>query len=348
MIPPRIVVFQTAFLGDVILTIPVGTALRRADPGARIAIVAVPAAVPLLSGHPDFETVIPYDKHGADRGLAGARRIARTLRSWDASAAIVPHRSIRSALIVRSAGIPRRIGFTTSAAAFLFTDRVRYRRDAHEIDRNLDLLAPLGVRPSERILPTLAVNASDQEFVDHLLTHGGVDPSARRIAVAPGSVWATKRWTPEGFAEVCRRLAERGDDVVVIGGEADRDLCTQIAVRAGSSVRSFAGELPLMQSAALLRRSALLLTNDSAPGHMAVAVGTPVVAVFGPTVPAFGFAPAGPCDEVVERMGLNCRPCAIHGGDACPIGTFECMVSIRPDTVIAAIDRVLGRKTRRA
>ncbi len=347
MIPSRIVIFQTAFLGDVILTIPLGAALHRVEPGAQIAIVTLPAAVPLLTGHPDFEAVIPYDKHGVDSGLRGAVRIVRILREWNAGLAIVPHRSVRSALIVRLAGIPRRIGFTTSAGSFLFSDRVAYRRAAHEIDRNLDLLAPLGVRPVDRMLPMLAVNARDMEFVDHLAVHNKTGESARRIGVAPGSVWATKRWIAEGYREVCMRLAERGDDVVLIGGEADRDLCAMIAHDAGPRVRSFAGELTLMQSAALIKRCSLLLTNDSAPQHMAVAVGTPVVAIFGPTVPQFGFAPVGPRDHIVERTSLRCRPCAIHGGDHCPIGTFECMKDIHPDDVIAAIDKVLGPGERR-
>ncbi|HEX9006414.1 MAG TPA: glycosyltransferase family 9 protein, partial [Bacteroidota bacterium] len=93
----------------------------------------------------------------------------------------------------------------------------------------------------------------------------------------------------------------------------------------------------------LLRRCRLLVTNDTAPQHLAVAVGTPVVAIFGPTVPRFGFAPIGPLDTVVETPGLVCRPCGIHGGERCPIGTFECMNLITVQHVLAAVDHILER-----
>ena len=169
MIPPRVIVVQTAFLGDVILTIPLATALRRLSPDALVAMVTTPAAAPVLEDHDDIARVIVYDKHGRDRGLRGAVRIVRALREWDAGLALVPHRSLRSAAIVRLAGVPRRIGFTTSAGRALFTDRVLYRAASHEIDRNLDLLLPLGSRPTDRILPTLRANVHDEEIVDHLI-----------------------------------------------------------------------------------------------------------------------------------------------------------------------------------
>ncbi len=343
MIPPRVVVFQTAFLGDVILTLPLASALRRSSAETRVAMVTTPAAAAVVEDHEDVALVIPYDKHGSDRGLAGAMRIIRSLRAWGADLALVPHRSLRSAIIVRLAGIPRRIGFSTSAGRALFTDKVLYRRAAHEIDRNLDLLIPLGLRPADRILPTLRANVRDQEIVDHLIRkYAGVDQPAL-IAVAPGSVWATKRWTKEGFIAVCREFAGRKQFVALVGGAMDRELCDAIAVQGGNNVVSFAGELTLKQSAALIGRSQVLLTNDSAPEHLALAVGTPVVAIFGPTVPAFGFAPVGRYDEVVEYMGLTCRPCGIHGGDVCPIGTLDCMKLLPPQQVISAIDRVINR-----
>ena len=343
MIPSRVVVFQTAFLGDVILTIPIATALRHVSPESHIAMVVIPSAAPLVENHQDIAHVIRYDKHGDDKGLKGARKVIHALRDWNAGVAFVPHRSFRSASIVRFSGIPRRIGFTTSAASFLYTDKVRYRTTAHEIDRNLDLLIPCGVRPVDRILPTLKPNAHDEEIVDDVISKIPALGSSHMIAVAPGSVWATKRWVEGGYVEVSRRLAYRGDSVALIGGSGDEDLCRRIATGAGERVFSLAGSLTLMQSAAFLKRCRVLLTNDSAPQHLAGAVGTPVVSIFGPTVTLFGFSPIGPFDEVVENTGLYCRPCGIHGGDSCPIGTFDCMEHILPEQVIAALDRVIKR-----
>jgi heptosyltransferase-2 len=343
MIPSRVVVVQTAFLGDVVLTLPLLTALRREAPATRIALVTTPAAAPLVREHPDVSLLLVYDKHGEDRGVAGGGRIVKALKHWDAGLALVPHRSLRSAMVVAAAGIPRKIGFDTSAGRWLFTDRVAYRRDAHEVDRNLDLLSPLHARPSARVLPRLYPNAKDREIVLQVAGKVLAPPGRKPVAVAPGSVWATKRWVPEGFIRVCRTLASRGESVVLLGGEDDAPLCGRIAAEAGEGVTSFAGSLTLMQSVALLQVCKVLLTNDSAPQHLAVAVGTPVVSIFGATVPGFGFAPIGAVDEVVEIRGLSCRPCGIHGGNACPIGTFECMEKIQPETIVAALDRVVER-----
>jgi heptosyltransferase-2 len=107
---------------------------------------------------------------------------------------------------------------------------------------------------------------------------------------------------------------------------------------------SMAGQLSLLQSAAMLERASLLVSNDSAPMHLAGAVGTPVIAIFGATAPSYGFGPSGPFDRVVETPGLACRPCAIHGGPKCPIGTFECMERITPDRLLAEIQDLLAKR----
>jgi heptosyltransferase-2 len=149
------------------------------------------------------------------------------------------------------------------------------------------------------------------------------------VAVAPGSVWNTKRWPADRFADLVRRLNAARLPVVLVGGKDDVPLCDEIARAAGHpAVLNVAGRLSLLQSAELIRRCRLVVSNDSAPMHLAVAMRVPVVAIFGATVPSFGFSPAGPRDVVVETGGLSCRPCGIHGGKRCPVGTFECMLAI--------------------
>lgn len=342
--PPRILVFQTAFPGDVILTLPLVQAAGRFFPGACIACVAIPAAAPALHNHPAIAEVIPYDKRGAARGCGAAFALARRLREGRFDIALVPHRSLRSAMIVRASGIPRRIGFSTSAGRLLFTDVVRYDPSAHEMVRNTDLLGPLGVPRQESEMPRLYPSENDRRVVDGFLagweTAGGSAVAGPLVALAPGSVWATKRWQEESFAALAGELEKRGARVVLVGGAADRELCERI----GATLRRglvAAGTMSLLQSAELLRRCRVVVSNDSAPVHLAAGVGTPVVAVFGPTVPAFGFAPRGKDDVVVEIAGLSCRPCGIHGGDRCPIKTFECMVRITPSMVLDRVIRIL-------
>jgi heptosyltransferase-2 len=138
------------------------------------------------------------------------------------------------------------------------------------------------------------------------------------------------------------QIADRGWLPLLIGGPDDRDLCSSIAQLSQSpSVRNFAGELTVLQSAELLRRCAVVISNDSAPVHLAVAVRTPVIAIFGPTVPAFGFGPYGISDRIVQTDGLKCRPCSIHGSEVCPIGTFECMRELHVEAVMMQIDQIV-------
>jgi heptosyltransferase-2 len=340
--PSRILVFQTAFLGDVILTLPLAQAIRERAPAARVSFVAIPAAHSVLAGHPAVAEVILYDKKGSQRGIAAAGSLVRALRARRFDLALVPHRSIRSALIVTAARIPRRIGFDTSAGHMLFTDRVRYRSDAHEIDRNLSLLEPLGFGPpAGAALPLLAPLDRDRDAVDALLhrhrVRVGGGEAGGVIAIAPGSVWTTKRWPEEKFSALARLVSASGFRIAMIGGPEDRTLCARVGQGISPEPLNAAGELTPIQSAELIRRCRVLVSNDSAPAHLALGVRTPVVSIYGATAPSFGFAPRGPRDRVVETAGLTCRPCSIHGGDRCPVGTFECMERISPQTVHDAV-----------
>jgi heptosyltransferase II len=344
--PNKILIFHTAFIGDIVLTLPLVQVLHTLDPGAKVSFVAIPSAAEILRNHPAIEEVIPYDKKGKDRGLGGMLGMAGILRRKHFDLAIIPHRSLRSAAIPWSAGIPRRIGFMANAAPFLLTDKVPYRRDHNEIGRNLDLLEPLGIAPRYDELPRLYPNEQDREIVQALLEQKRMESArfdaSRMIAVAPGSVWNTKRWPMESFRALCRTLIGDGLSVVLIGGTQDAVLCTQVSEGLeADGLLNAAGRLSLLQSAELIRRCGAAVSNDSAPMHLAVGVGTPVVAIFGATVPSFGFAPAGPRDRVLGVEGLTCRPCGIHGGDVCPVGSFVCMKGISPDEVHRAVRSIL-------
>jgi heptosyltransferase-2 len=345
--PRRILVFQTAFLGDVVLTLPLAQVLKEGDPARHVSFVVIPAAASVLDGHPAVDEVICYDKKRSQRGVAAAVALSSVLRERNFDAALIPHRSLRSALIVAGAGIHRRIGFDTSAGRAFFTDRVVYRRDVHEIDRNLSLLEPFGYHRREGGLPSLHPLKRDRDAVDELLRTHGARVSGfmmdAMVAIAPGSVWNTKRWPGERFASLARSLAAAGFSVVLVGGPEDRELCARVADGIAPEPLNAAGELTPIQSAELIRRCRALVSNDSAPAHLAMGVRTPVVSIFGATAPAFGFAPRGPADRVIETAGLACRPCSIHGGERCPIGTFECMLRIAPDTVHEAVVHIARR-----
>ena len=344
MEPEKILVFNTAFIGDVILTLPLVQTIRSQFPSSNITFVAIPLAAGVLQSHPAIDNVIQYDKRGNDRGLHGMFRLASQLRHHRFDLAIVPHRSIRSALVAWLARIPRRMGFSTSAGRFLLTDVVPYKKDRHEIHRNLDLLTPLRINSLPGELPSLYPSRADKSVVDDLLHSAGFKTSETIAAIAPGSVWNTKRWLKEGFIELGRMLTSEGVSVALVGGKSDEALCREIeSALASRRVVNAAGRLSPLQSAELIHRCRVAISNDSAPMHMAVAMRTPVVAVFGPTVPEFGFAPGGPDDQIVQTHGLSCRPCSIHGGDECPIKTFVCMKNISAGTVFEKVQSILSR-----
>lgn len=334
----RVLVLHTAFLGDVILTIPLLQAVRDRYPDAVISFVAIPAAAAVLRNHPAINSTIEYDKKGSMRGIRGLAGIIRTIRRNKFDIALVPHRSLRSALIPFLAGIPTRIGFDSSAGSFLWTTTVPYTRDSHEIQRNLELVVPIGGDRGIR-KPALYPSVEDVRKVDEFLSvHKGPGYGKQFVSIAPGSVWFTKRWPEQSFSRLVENLVSEGVPVVLVGGPDDADLCERIRISARHDlVTSAAGRLEPLQSAELIRRSRVLVANDSAPMHMAVAMKTPVVAIFGATVPQFGFAPIGEHDTVLETGGLSCRPCSSHGGHRCPIRSFDCMERILPAQVKAAV-----------
>ncbi|MBL0939623.1 MAG: lipopolysaccharide heptosyltransferase II [Gemmatimonadaceae bacterium] len=337
-------VLQTSFLGDMILTTPL---LERLAADGPVHVVATPANAGVLANHPAVTSVLVFDKRGADRGIGGLRRMAKRLRAVGAQRALLAQGSNRTAALAWMAGIPERIGFDTSGGRLFTTRRVRYRRDLHHAARLWQLANDAGdERVPTALRPSLFPGEGEFASVNALLARHEVAPDAPLIALAPGSVWATKRWP--SFAELAVRSAEHASleqsRVVVLGAAGDASLAHAIAVaihEAGAPpVIDATGQLSLLGSAALLSRARVLVTNDSAPLHLASAMNTPTVALFGPTVPAFGFGPLAEQHSIVEHATLSCRPCHAHGPMQCPQGHFRCMRELTPLTVRDAAVKV--------
>jgi heptosyltransferase-2 len=320
-------VIQTSFLGDTVLTTPLLVQLANRGP---VDVVTTPASAGLLANHPAVRTVIPYDKRGEDRGLIGLWRLARRLRANHYDLALLAQGSWRSAALALLAGIPSRLGFETSAGRWLYTKRVAYRDDLHHAARLLMLARPNGreATPEEQ-RPSLAPGAAERDTVDALLRESGVGSGERLAAIAPGSVWGTKRWPY--YPELAQMLVDTAR-VVVLGSAGDAPLAAAIVAAAPGAIDA-TGRLSLLASAELLRRCGVLVTNDSAPMHLASAMGTPTVAIFGPTVPEFGFGPLAPRVSVVGLDALPCRPCDRHGPERCPLGHHRCMRELEPSLV---------------
>jgi heptosyltransferase-2 len=341
-------VVQTSFLGDLVLTTPLIAELARRGP---VDVVATPAAAPLLANNPSVREVIRYDKRGDETGLFGLFRAARSLRARATrdtgrrarrvpDVAYLAQGSVRSAMLALLAGVRERVGFDTSSGRALYTRRVPYRPELHHAERLWLLGAPDGARATAaQLRPRVFPGDADVSAVDALLADAGHASGETLVALAPGSIWPTKRWPY--FPELAAALARRGR-IVIVGSSADRELADVVVAAAGARRAIDAtGRLTLLASAELIGRAAVLVTNDSAPQHLASAMGTATVTIFGPTVPEFGFGPLAPHSAAAGHPELDCRPCDRHGPRRCPLGHWRCMRELPVERIARLVDNVL-------
>jgi heptosyltransferase-2 len=340
--PASILVIQTAFLGDAVLTTPLIGALHEQFPKSRLVVLCTPEIGDVFSRHPGVSEVILFDKRGKERTWLNRWKLTQKLKAMHFDLAILPHRSLTSALLAYLAQIPRRVGFSSSAGRWLLTDTVPFRWGTHDVERNLALLNVFGVENPSRDLWLKAEPEVVQRVTERLRT-AGVGAFDTLVGINAGSVWATKRWLPEGFAVVADRLIrECGVQVIFIGGVKDVPIKQSILSQMKGKPVNWVGETTLKELIAVIGRCQAFLTNDSGPLHIAVATRVPTVAVFGPTTKELGFFPYGPGHIVLER-DLPCRPCSLHGTDTCPLGHFNCMKQISSDEVFDAVRNQLTK-----
>lgn len=341
--PQSILVIQTAFLGDAVLTTPLLNTLRTQWPGAAITVLATPETQDVFARNAGVKDVILYDKRGKDKGFGALKRLVQALRARHFDLAILPHRSFKSALMAWAAGIPRRVGFSASQGRWLLTDVVPFEWGVHDVDRNLKLLGALGLSESAPVLQ-MSPDPAAADAVRERLVKAGIRPGDRLVGIHSGSVWPTKRWLPERFAAVADRLMrELGARVVFVGGPKDRAATEALMASLSQPALNWVGETSLKELVAVIARCDAFLTNDSGPMHIAVACGVPTTAIFGPTTKELGFFPYGPGHKVIER-DLSCRPCGLHGGKECPLGHFNCMRSISVDDVFKVVAESLQKE----
>ncbi|HDQ45097.1 MAG TPA: lipopolysaccharide heptosyltransferase II [bacterium] len=332
-----ILFIQTAFLGDAILSTPLIGALSSRFPEASIDVVAIPQTEPVFRHHPDVRRVLVFDKRNPLLKPAMFLDLVRGIRGEAYTLGVSATRSATSALLMRLGKIPSRVGFRGQKG---LTDPVRPPRGLHMRHRYLSLMRPFGGTswPDQTVLSWAPEH---DETAGRLLE----DEKGCRflVGVAPGSVRATKRWPGAYYTRLVALLESRGVRVVLLGSPEERGLCRRIASRAGTDSPVLAGRTGILEAAAVIRRLDLMITNDSAPLHMADAVKTPVFAFFGPTVRRFGCTPYRPDDRVLE-IDLPCRPCSKHGGRVCPRFHFRCMREQTPDAVCDAVLQFLEKR----
>jgi heptosyltransferase II len=336
-IAPDVLVVRFSAIGDILLTTPLLRAIRTRHPGARISVLTKEPYVPLLSHNPHVSEVL------AVMPGEGILAIAERIRGIRYSHYLDLHGNLRSQALRRLAPGPWRSYHkrTLERGLLIAAKRDRYGAYLAVPERYFEAARELAVEPDGGPPDFYISEEADCRAAERLvaLELGGERPI---VAIAPGAAHATKRWPIEHWVELVGRIRTTGADVAILGGADDVEASTAI-VRAvgGANVGTLAGALGLQETGAVIRRSEVLISGDTGVMHMATGVGTPVVALFGPTVRQFGFFPYRSPSSVVE-LQLPCRPCSAHGSRRCPLGHHHCMRQIVPDLVFPALAEALG------
>ncbi|MBU1100638.1 MAG: glycosyltransferase family 9 protein [Bacteroidetes bacterium] len=332
----RILVIQTAFLGDAILVLPLIQKLKEINQHAEIDVLAIPSTKTIFKNSDSVDTVFTYDKKGEQKGLVALIALGKKIRQRKYSKIYSPHRSLRTSLLILLSRCKDTIGFNIAAFSWVYKTLIRYDSTKHEVQRNLSLLGANFDSSNWQILPQLSYNRSDG-FSELL----NVFQKEKTVALAPGSVWETKKYPSTHFSKITEKLIKEGWKVVLIGGGEDKDLCESLNISPNDMTHNLAGKLSIIESVELLRSCKLLLSNDSAPTHMGVTADIPVITIYCSTIPEFGFYPYNEKSMVLSYDTLSCKPCGIHGHKKCPIGTFDCGYLLSPETVLKAVYQVL-------
>ncbi len=349
----RILIVKPSSLGDVVHALPVLHGLRQRYPKAEISWLIGKPFASLIEGHPELDDVIPFDRARYSRFGRSAQAttafvdFARALRRREFDLVIDLQGLFRSGLLTFVTGAAVRIGFASArelAWAF-YNHRVRTPDpNLHAADKNYLVAKALGF-DAVAMRFDLAVTDSERLRAEEILAAAGLGPTDRFVSVWPGARWETKRWAPERFAETIGRVFREHDlPSVLMGDPSERELCAQIAAESGVSPAVLAGSTGIRDAVSVTERSAVVLAHDSAPMHIAAALGRPLVAVCGPTNPA-RTGPYSAIDSVIQA-DLPCVPCYLKRLARCPYD-HRCMADVTVDIVVCAVgaaERGVGRE----
>lgn len=338
--PSKILLIQTAFPGDVVLSLGAAETLHRAFPKAAIHYLVREGCETILEGHPFIGRTWVWKKSS----WTSFCKVVKSIRQEQYDAVIVFQRFARSGLLALMSGSTCVIGYAENPLSPFFQFRIPYfNRQTkmpaapHEWVRCCRLAAlPWNIPESHFSKPKLYPPTSQ------VLSKWGLEP-AQYVVCAPGSLWFTKRMPFAKWEELVRRISAAWR-IVFLGSREEHPLCESLAKVAGvDRSLNLAGATRFLESAAIMEKAALSIVHDSAPLHLASAVNAPVCAIFGSTVPAFGFGPLSMVSFVAETPEhLKCRPCGLHGHTRCPKVHFRCMETISLDSIMEFLDRHAG------
>lgn len=332
-----ILFIQTAFLGDAILSTALVETWHHYHPEDSIDVLVRKGHEKVFENSPRLRKVLVWDKK--QQKYRNLFRLMGEIRKQQYDKVINLQRFFSTGFITFCAGASETIGFRKNPFSFLFTNSVKHEIDPktgiHEIERNHELIKAL---TGPHSLPPKLYPQNLQTFVRSLGLHHPY------ITLSPASVWFTKQFPAEKWIAFLTTLPQEFE-VVLLGGPSDRELCSSISEEAKKvnpmlQLKNCCGMLDILGSAAIMKQAQMNYVNDSAPLHIASAMNAPVCAIFCSTVPGFGFGPRSDRSFIVEtKETLACRPCGLHGKEACPEGHFKCAMEIATEQLYEALDK---------
>jgi len=328
----KILVIQTAFIGDVVLATGIIENLHSTYPDARIDFLVRKGNESLFINHPFLNEVLVWNKRKWK--YPHLLQLLFRIRKTHYEIIINVQRFAATGFLTVLSGAKETIGFDKNPFSRWFTKKIIHQISQvnhvlHEIERNHLLISEL--TGTEAARPRLYPSQKNHDKVQQFKT-------TPYICVAPASVWFTKQFPPDKWISFIHELPEN-ITVYLLGGPADYDLCEEIGTQCSHlKVVNLSGKLNFLESAALMQDAIMNFVNDSAPMHFASAVNAPVTAIYCSTLPSFGFGPLSEKSFIVEIIDeLACRPCGLHGKNACPESHFKCANGIRNDQLLRAL-----------
>ncbi len=338
----RILVVRTDRVGDVVLTIPALTLIRKNYPKSHIAVLVAPATKDIVNGHPDIDEVIVYDKDYEHKGIFGFWKMKNLLQSKKFDVTMVYHTKQRTNLLCFLAGIPRRIGYHNQKYGFLLTDKIfddRPQGIRHESEYCLEILKQLGLSIDDQCpMPYMPIKEQARQWVKQFYKTNNIEEKDRLIAIHPGGSDYTKRWPREKFAELINQMGEKYPYLyVLVGSKEVEKIARTIQSLAKVPLINAVGQTSIAQLAALLERCQLLISNDSGPVHVATAVGTPVISIFGQRrrgISVTRWHPLGSKDIAIEKEIEKWE-------DKTRESSYAALQAIETEEVLRVVERML-------
>ena len=332
----RILIFEVNWLGDVLFSVPFIRAMRKRFKNAHIACAVAPRVKDILTNNPYIDEIIIYDEKDAHKGLLGKWRFVSLLRKKQFDLAVLLHRSLSRALFTFFAGIGERSGYRTQKGRRFLTRPIEAPEiEAHKVEYFLKIATTFGCDTSRKDYEFF-IRDEDRKYIGRELSDAGIAKEDLLVVINPGGNWPPKRWREKNFAELSNKLTKKYNAKIVISGsDKDKSRAERIKNNMKEKPVILCGRTDLKQLGALMERADFVISNDSGPMHIAVAMKTNVIALFGPTSPSFT-GPYGGKNYRIVRKQTGCEiPCY---DTAC--ADYRCMDAISVGDVLAAFEEM--------